>query len=89
MTEIPKSVRAYYGRCNAILSWLSKGWISHDEFDKHSLAYEDVEALSYEPETIVPPLFGDLNLAILQEMQRAGIVMSRKHQNKIEYSLAQ
>lgn len=91
---VPKSVEVYKDECKAILSWMSADtWLDQDQFDRLSFEWRwsprERHVYHYTPETILPPLFGgDLNLAILQELQRSGIVEAREANGRIEYRLA-
>jgi hypothetical protein len=90
MTGFPKSISAYETECEAIMSWLSQcEWLHQDEFDRRSrqLRLKPRKIHRYTPETIVLPLYGDPNLAILQEMQRHGIVDAKEDENGISYRL--
>jgi hypothetical protein len=91
--KIPASVSAYVDECAAVLSWLSDDcWLGQDEFDRLSNAWRrsiGARVHDFTPETIVPPMVGDLNLAILHEFQRAALVDARTRDGRIEYRLAE
>ena len=95
MTAFPKSVASYEDECEAIHSWLSEDkWLDQNEFDWLSFAWNHPDsprkrrAVFITDETIAPPFQGDLNLAILQQFQNAGIVKSRTNEDGlIEYRL--
>jgi hypothetical protein len=91
---IPKSVASYEDECTSILSWLSTDkWLDQHEFDRLSFEWrwgsksQPRKAVFLTPETIMPPLNGDFNIAILQEFQASGIVESRINEGIIEYRL--
>ena len=88
----PKTVAAYKDECEAVRSWLSTdAWLNQHDFDRKSFEWKhsDRKATihSYTGETIVPPMNGDLNLAILQEFMRDGMVEGRERGGVIEYRL--
>lgn len=94
--DLPKSIEVYEDECAAVLSWLSETeWLRQDEFDRRSREWtlqrlsEPVKLHRWTGETILPPMNGDLNVAILQEMCRAGLVVPRgRVDGKVEYRLA-
>ena len=91
---LPKSVSAYADECEAVLSWLSADvWLDQCQFDRKSLEWKLVpdrpsRLHHFTGDAIIPPMCGDLNLAILQEMMRAGLVQARRRKSRIEYRLA-
>ena len=89
--NFPKSVEAYEDECAAVASWLSPDkWLDQHEFDKLSSAWRrdksrKVKVYGYTDETIVAPMWGDLNLAILQELQAAGLVETKVENEVVSY----
>lgn len=82
----PPRIQAYEHACDEILGWMPD-WLSQHDFDRLSREHNPSgrRAVYYTPETVLPPFLGDQNLALLQEMQRAGIVSARSRKGVIYY----
>lgn len=92
--DFPKSVEVYKDECAAVRSWLSPDvWLNQHEFDRRSREFHRAgrprrTLVHFTDDTILPPLFGgDLNIAVVQEFQRAGLVEVRETDSGVEYRL--
>jgi hypothetical protein len=93
MTALPKSVEVYVDECAAVLSWLSPdAWLNQHDFDRRSREFHRAgrhrrTIRGFTGETILPPMNGDLNLAVLQQFQLAEMVETRETDGGVEYRL--
>lgn len=90
MKGYPSSINAYSHVCDEILSWMND-WLSQNEFDRLS-SQSDVwnkKIIAYDMESIVMPMYGDNNLAILQQMQLHGLVEAKLDGRLIHYRSTQ
>jgi hypothetical protein len=88
----PESIRAYKDECEAVASWLKDGWLDQDEFDAKSTEFIRADRMASVHQitegTVVPPIWGGVTLAVLHEMQAAGMVEARQRDGRIEYRLS-
>lgn len=90
MIAMPESIAAYQDECEAIYSWLTEpGWLHQDEFDRRSLELRygnrPRRVHRYTQGTIILPFKGNPYLAILHEMQDAGLVEDKQDDTGISY----
>lgn len=80
MNEYPASISVYHEACDEIRSWMKAGWLHQNEFDRLARQHQPVQSrvVAYTGDTVVlGGLYGDQNIALLQEMQRAKIIRAR------------
>ena len=90
--KLPKEIEAYRPEAEAIIGWLSDGWLDQDKFDVLSWAHEQSpkSLRSFTPETLLEPMLGGLYIMLVQSLMKAGMVEAREAENgKIEYKLKQ
>lgn len=82
----PPSIAVYREACDEIRSWMPD-WISQHDFDRLSDEHrpQQKRVVAYTGETMIMPMWGDPNLALLQEMQRARIVKAKERDGVIYY----